>query len=54
MGVQYVEGVTMAEGNLLEDEERANERQKLDWTGLIFHLFSVVVLRASQSSFFWV
>jgi len=34
----------MAEGNLLEDEGRANERQKLDWAGLIFHAFSVVVL----------
>jgi hypothetical protein len=29
----------MAEENLLEDEERANERQKLDWAGLIFRGF---------------
>jgi hypothetical protein len=40
-GVQYVEGVFMAEENLLEDEERANERQKADWAGLIFHFFFV-------------
>ena len=39
MGVQYAEGIFMAEGNLLEDEERANERQKLDGAGLIFHVF---------------
>ena len=45
-GALYVEGVFMAEGNLLEDERTANERQKLDWAGLIFHVFffSVVVL----------
>ena len=38
-GALYVEGVFMAEGNLLEDERTANERQKLDWAGLIFHVF---------------
>jgi hypothetical protein len=46
MGDRLIEGVFMAEGNLLGDDGRANERQKLDWASLIFHdiFFSVVVL----------
>jgi hypothetical protein len=40
IGVQYVEGVFIAERNLLEDEGSASERQRHDWAGLIFHFFS--------------